>query len=295
MTRLSIPLDNLKPHYDVVVVGSGYGGAITASRLARAGKHVCLLERGKEFQPGEYPDTPIEAAAEVQMDLPGKHIGNATGLYDFHINDDMNVFMGCGLGGTSLVNANVSLPPEPRVMQDTAWPLALRTDADELLARGFDLAREMLKPVPYPADFPPLAKLEALEKSAKSFLQNTPNAKFYRPPINVNFEVDGINHVGVEQHPCKLCGDCVSGCNYSAKNTILMNYLPDARNFRTDIFCECAVRWVKRAGDKWIVHFDPMTRAMRSISGRESSRASTTLFTPSRWTNWMPRGSVRVI
>lgn len=258
MTRLSIPLENLKPHYDVVVVGSGYGGAITASRLARAGKHVCLLERGKEFQPGEYPDTPIEAAAEVQMDLPDKHIGNATGLYDFRINDDMNVFMGCGLGGTSLVNANVSLPPEPRVMQDSAWPLALRTDADDLLARGFDLARDMLKPVPYPADFPPLAKLDALEKSANSFLQNTPIAKFYRPPINVNFDVDGINHVGVEQHPCKLCGDCVSGCNYSAKNTILMNYLPDARNFGTDIFCECAVRWVKRAGDKWIVHFDPI-------------------------------------
>ncbi len=258
MTRLSTPLENLKPHYDVLVIGSGYGGAIAASRLSRAGKQICLLERGKEFQPGEYPDTSLEAAAEIQIDLPDGHMGEATGLYDFHVNNDMNVFVGCGLGGTSLVNANVSLPPEPRVMQDKAWPQALRADADGLLSRGFDLAREMLKPAPYPADFPPLAKLDALEKSAGSFLSSTPHAKFYRPPINVNFDIDGINHVGVEQQPCKLCGDCVTGCNYSAKNTVLMNYLPDARNFGADIFCECAVRWVERIGDKWIVHFDPI-------------------------------------
>ena len=258
MTYLSISLENLKTHYDVVVIGSGYGGSITASRLSRAGKQVCLLERGKEFQPGEYPDTPLEAAAEIQMDLPNEHIGKATGLYDFHINKDMNVFVGCGLGGTSLVNANVSLPPELRVMQDTAWPPALRADADGLLARGFDLAREMLKPSSYPADFPPLAKLDALQESASPFLSNTPNAKFYRPPITVNFDIGGTNHVGVEQQPCKLCGDCVTGCNYSAKNTVLMNYLPDARNFGADIFCGCAVRWVERIGDQWIVHFDPI-------------------------------------
>ena len=91
MTYLSISLENLKTHYDVVVIGSGYGGSITASRLSRAGKQVCLLERGKEFQPGEYPDTPLEAAAEIQMDLPNEHIGKATGLYDFHINKDMNL------------------------------------------------------------------------------------------------------------------------------------------------------------------------------------------------------------
>ncbi|HEY2951983.1 MAG TPA: alpha/beta fold hydrolase [Verrucomicrobiae bacterium] len=258
MKRLSTSLDNIKPHYTVVVVGSGYGGAITASRLARAGQSVCLLERGKELQPGEYPDTPAEAIAEIQVDLPGEHVGPATGLYDFHVNEDMNVFVGCGLGGTSLVNANVSLLPEERVIQDAVWPAALRADADGLLARGFDLAREMLKPKPYPDAFPVLAKLGALEKSAQSFLANTPNATFYRPPINVNFDVDGPNHVGVQQKACVLCGDCVTGCNHSAKNTVLMNYLPDARNFGAEIFCQCAVRWVEREGDKWIVHFAPL-------------------------------------
>ena len=84
MNRLSTSLDHLKPHYTVVVIGSGYGGAISASRLARAGQSVCLLERGKEFQPGEYPDTLLEAEAEMQVDLPGelglpgKHLGPPT-------------------------------------------------------------------------------------------------------------------------------------------------------------------------------------------------------------------------
>ena len=72
MNRLSTSLDNLKPHYTVVVIGSGYGGAISASRLARAGQSVCLLERGKEFQPGEFPDTLLEASAEMQVNLPGE-------------------------------------------------------------------------------------------------------------------------------------------------------------------------------------------------------------------------------
>src|SRR5512144_2489362 len=97
--RLSSPLEDLQPHYSVVVIGSGYGAAIAASRLARAGQQVCILERGKEFQPGEYPDTEAEALAEMQTDLPQKHIGPKTGLYDFRVNEDINVVLGCGLGG----------------------------------------------------------------------------------------------------------------------------------------------------------------------------------------------------
>jgi cholesterol oxidase len=56
MKRLSLPVSALKSVYDVVVIGSGYGGSITASRMARAGKKVCLFERGREILPGEYPN-----------------------------------------------------------------------------------------------------------------------------------------------------------------------------------------------------------------------------------------------
>ncbi len=250
MARLSMPIEKLKQHYTVVVIGSGYGASIAASRLARAGQQVCVLERGKEFQPGEYPDTEFHTLDEMQLDLPGEHIGSKTGLYEFNVNEDINVFKGCGLGGTSLVNANVALHAEPRVFDDKRWPKALRDDLAAGLEAGYGHAEEMLKPAPYPTSgFPTLPKLEAHELSAKKM-----GAPFERTPINVNFTVKGTNHVGVEQQPCSCCGDCVTGCNYAAKNTLIMNYLPDARNHGAEIYTEVDVQWVEQDDGRWLVH-----------------------------------------
>ena len=67
MQRLSSPLDALKPAYDVVVVGSGYGGGVAASRLARAGLRVCVIERGREFLTGEFPSRLPELRRELQI------------------------------------------------------------------------------------------------------------------------------------------------------------------------------------------------------------------------------------
>jgi cholesterol oxidase len=249
MRRLSRSVERMSPRYDVIVVGSGYGGGIAASRLARAGRRVCVLERGREFLPGEYPDTPPEVLREAQLDGPRGRVGRPTGLYDLRLNDDINVFLGCGLGGTSLVNANVSLPPEPRVFEDPRWPAAFRADVGGRLAEGFARAAEMLRPVPYPDAFPPLAKLEALRASSAAT-----GGTFRRTPINVTFD-DGVNHVGVPQRACVLCGDCVTGCNHGAKNTVLMNYLPDAANHGAEIFTEVAVSRVSRSAAAWIVHY----------------------------------------
>ncbi len=266
MTRLSTPIENIRDHYTVVVVGSGYGGGITASRLARAGQKVCLLERGKELQPGEYPSTLPDAAKEMQIDLPEKHIGPRTGLYDFHINKEINVFVGCGLGGTSLINANVCLPAEKRVFDDPCWPKEVLQDYDTLMADGYRRANEMLKPEPYPQEYPELPKMQALEKSAAQLQGN-----FYRPPITVTFTepLGGVNHVGVEQHACTNCGDCVSGCNYAAKNTVLMNYLPDARNYGAEIFTQVSVRHLERKDGRWLVHYQVLN------SGQEKFDAPT--------------------
>src|SRR6188508_3104030 len=213
--RLSLPTSALESQYGVVVVGSGYGGSILASRLARAGQKVCLLERGREFLPGEFPDTAHEAAAEFQVSTPEGHIGKPTGLYDLHVDTDINVIRGCGLGGTSLINANVSVRADARVFDNPVWPKALRDDVATRLEAGFDRAEEMLKPIPYDAKHGALGKLEALRRSAASL-----NAPLVLPTLNVNFEErPNGNHVGVKQHACNLCGDCVSGCNVSAKNT----------------------------------------------------------------------------
>src|SRR3954466_549534 len=109
MQRLSSPVQNIKPHYTVIVIGSGYGGGITASRMARAGQSVCVLERGREYHPGEYPNTQAEVNREIQAHLPAGDLGSRTGLYDFHVHRDINVLVGCGLGGTSLINAGITV------------------------------------------------------------------------------------------------------------------------------------------------------------------------------------------
>ena len=281
MARLASPIEQLKSHYQVVVVGSGYGGGIAASRLSRAGLEVCLLERGKEFQPtdfddagrpikpGEYPDTENEALREVQVDLPKLHTGSQTGLYDLRVNEDINVFIGCGLGGTSLINANVALQADPRVFQLPEWPAEFRNDP-HLLDRYYEHARTMLRPSPYPTDesdlFPPLPKQQALQKSA-----NYMHEPFSPPPLNVNFEnfPEDKNHVGVQQFPCVGCGDCMSGCNHRAKNTVLMNYLPDAKNHGAQIFTEVSVRYLERKNERWIVHYQLQN------TGREKFNAPT--------------------
>ena len=147
-SRLASPFENLGSHYDAVVVGSGYGASIAASRLARAGQRVCVLERGREFQPGEYPDTTVEAAAQFQMDNEHGHFGSKTGLFDFRANKDIGVFLGCGLGGTSLVNAGVVLPAEPRVLADDGLAAGASRrrgrDARRLCAGGRDAQAELV-------------------------------------------------------------------------------------------------------------------------------------------------------
>jgi cholesterol oxidase len=251
MQRLSSSPTDILSQYDVVVVGSGYGASIAASRLARAGKSVCVLERGREFLPGDFPDTVPRALEEMQASLPHGRVGSDTALFDFHVDDDINVLRGCGLGGTSLINANVSIRPDPRVFQDPVWPAGLRTDVDTRLAQGFRRANNMLKPVPYPATLPPLAKLSTLERSAERLKQ-----PFRRVDINVTFEdLSAGNHVGVPQHACTSCGDCVSGCNAGAKNTTAMNYLPDAHNHGARIFCGVLVRRVEKTTDGLVVHY----------------------------------------
>jgi cholesterol oxidase len=96
LPRLSRPLTKLKSHYDAIVVGSGYGASIAASRLARAGKRVCILERGEERWPGEYPEDTLKCASEIQFNGEHGHEGKKTGLYEIHKNKDQWAFVACG-------------------------------------------------------------------------------------------------------------------------------------------------------------------------------------------------------
>lgn len=250
MQRLSLPLSDMQPDYDALVVGSGYGGGVAACRLTRMGYRVAMLERGLEHLPGEYPDTPTRALEEFQIggqDI-GQH-GKQTALFDVHVAQDMNVLVGCGLGGTSLINANVALKTDPRVFGDAKWPVGI-ADAD--LESGYQRAATMLSPVPYPLDGPVLNKLSALETAGVVL-----GTACVRPPINVTFE-DRVNSAGIRQRACTLCGDCCSGCNVGAKNTTLMNYIADAAGGGAHIFCGLRVRSLERVADRWRVAYVPL-------------------------------------
>lgn len=137
--RISRPVELLRLSYDVVVIGSGYGGGVAASRMARGRQSVCLLERGKEKWPGEYPSSLKDAKKELHVsgdfapnDKKGQLIegGDPTGLYHLVVGDGQNVFVGNGLGGTSLLNANVFLEMDPGVIKMDIWPEELKKQAD---------------------------------------------------------------------------------------------------------------------------------------------------------------------
>ena len=251
-------------NWDVVVIGTGYGGGVSASRLAASGQKVLVLERGREIRPGQYPNDPTSAMGEMQITVgeTGETVGRLDGMYDLRVGDDMNVIMGCGLGGTSLINANVSLQVDKRVFTDLGWPKVFR-DEPGLLDPFYEKARVTLGANPFP-EGRDLPKLKALKKSASAFLDDDSNKlPFVRPPINVTFK-DGENAVGEYQSACNMCGDCCSGCNYGAKNTTLMNYLPDAvKRGATIVNCATA-EWVEKTDNGWRV------RVRETVEGGEA-------------------------
>ncbi len=240
---LSIGWENRQSVYQFAIVGSGYGGSIMAARLATALNQphaVCVLERGKEWLPGDFPD-----------DVPGilrhtRSSANPLGLYEFLAYRDISVIKGSGLGGTSLINANVAIVPDPEVFELAGWPRSIRY---EDMKAYYQRAAAVLRARPAEG-VTDLLKFQALDRRARQL-----GGAAEPLNITVNFDIDGINPYGIEQHPCNKCGDCITGCNFHAKNTLAMNYLPMAANAGADIFTQVKVEWIeKRPGDMWRVH-----------------------------------------
>jgi len=261
MTRLSLPLDILKSHYDVVVVGSGYGGAVAASRLSRCGQNICVLERGKEFVTGEFPENFREIRRELHVSGKSVSVGRTDALFQFTTGRHINVLTGCGLGGGSLVNAAVALRPDRRMFGDHAWPSEFLSDG--LLNEGFARAADMLRPSTY-IHSESLTKYKALEKASGPL-----SAKPRPAPIAVNFE-ELRNSADITQPACTLCGDCCSGCNVGAKNTLPLTYLPDAVAHGAQIFTGASVSHIERDEDGlWRVWFSALAQGKKEPSTPE--------------------------
>ncbi len=207
----------MERRYDAVVVGSGFGGGVTACRLAEAGWRVCVLERGREFS--EFP-------------APG-HIGDAPGLLwhrwlnpdgmlDFRSFRDMWVICAAGVGGGSLCYANVLLRAKPDTFAQ-GWPAGTDRAA---LDPYYDAVETMLDP--QNAD-PGLAKVQAFAALAR-----LAGLRFDPAPLAVHFGVDRTRF-GRHQSGCDNNALCDVGCSRHAKNSIDMTYLARATNAGADI------------------------------------------------------------
>ncbi len=248
---LSLPQDRLRASYDVVVVGSGYGGAIAAARLA-PGRSLCVLERGNEWQPAAFPHRLTDVLAQFRSDA------NPLGLFDYRAGADLDVLVGNGLGGTSLINANVVIAPERDVMAQAAWPAAIRNAyATGAMDRHEATVRQMLG-VARIGDTHELRKHWLHRSSTRRRARAGAAVTFAPLDLAVNLATTGAapNAQGVWQSPCTHCGDCVSGCRVGAKNTLDVNYLPFARQRGAELHTGFEVRRVERLADgRWRVHY----------------------------------------
>lgn len=242
----------------MIIVGSGYGGGVSASRLARAGLRVAVLERGREVVTGEFPSRFPEMRQEMRVTGKSMAVGSEQGLFDVRLGEDMHVLVGCGLGGGSLINAGVALRPDPRVFQDPVWPGQIAEDG--LLDKGFQLARQWLAPASDPQAFEH-TKAQALAKAAAA-VDSQPVA----PEVMVSFD-DTVSAGGIAQPACTRCGDCCGGCNVGAKNTVAMTYLPDAVRHGAELFTGAKVAHIeKSANGGWRVHVRDMSPQDKSAN-----------------------------
>lgn len=229
---------------DVLIVGSGYGAAMAAlgileSRQTHARPRVWVFEAGREYLPDDFPKTMSEMPGYV-----GVNALNSSALWDVRAGTGAITVSARGLGGTSLVNANVAVRPSPEVL--ASWPGNAQTDWHNRLSLVYGKIEKLLgvKTDPQVTDN---GSFRALGASAAALDQQVQAA-----PLTINF--DGPTEHSADHQPCNRCGNCVMGCHSGAKGSLNMNAWPLARQLGAELFTGIRVQSLWQQDDgSWVV------------------------------------------
>jgi cholesterol oxidase len=232
---------------DVIVIGSGFGGSVSALRLAEKGYRVTVLEAGQRFTRETLPKT----SWDLKSFLWAPRLG-LTGMQRITWLKDVVIVSGAGVGGGSLVYANTLYTPLPPFYKDPQW--AHITDWESELAPHYDQAQRMLGVVENPlvtrADT--IFQKVAADMGVGDTFHPTPVGVFFGEPGK---EVDDpyFGGAGPRRTGCIRCGNCMIGCRFGAKNRLDTNYLYLAEGLGAVVEPLTTVTRVEQDGDRWVV------------------------------------------
>ena len=221
----------MKSTFDVVVIGSGFGGSVSALRLREKGYSVAVLEAGRRFEDKDFPKT----SWRLNKFLYAPKIG-LYGIQRIHVLPDVLILSGAGVGGGSLVYANTLYQPGDEYFFDKQWTSI--TDWKRELAPWYDQARRMLGVTenPYFSNSDQAMKEAAIEMGVGYTFQMAPLGVFFGEGKGVPSKDPFFGGVGPDRNGCQQCGSCMTGCHFNAKNTLPKNYLGLAESAGAQVF-----------------------------------------------------------